>query len=176
MPTPTHDDAAGDATWAYAWPAGMRLAAELAAVAFCAGRRVLDLGCGGGQCGRAALAAGAREVVFADASPARWSTWLRCCRWRSPGAGARSTTAGGDAPPHGPFDLVLGGDILYRPFLFAELLASVAAGIGRDGAAVLADPRTTLEPELPPLAAAAGLTWEPVRRAGGYTLVRLRRA
>lgn len=150
-----------DLTGVYRWPAGDRLVRELHLVAQLAGRRVLDLGCGPGQCGWRAQELGAAAVVFADGSPAvvasRPEVLLHV--W-------------GDPVPGAPFDVILGGDILYRPECFAALLRSIALALAPRGVALLSDPRPSLEPELPFLAADAGLTWTASRRAD-YTLVTL---
>jgi SAM-dependent methyltransferase len=152
-----------DLTGGYAWPAGDRMARDLHAVAAFAGRRVLDLGCGPGQLGRRALALGAATVVFADGSAAVVAALAGFAavehRW-------------GDPVPGAPFDVILGGDILYRPECFADLLRSIALALAPDGVALLSDPRPVLDAELPALAAAAHLTWTTARRAD-YTLATL---
>lgn len=159
-----------DDTGAYAWPAGRRLARDLAAVVDCRGRTVCDLGCGQGALGRAALAAGAARVVFLDGDPAALESARAACN--DPRAEFHPQRWG-EPVPVAPCDLVLGGDVLYRPPFFAALLASVAAALAPEGEALLSDPRQQLEDELLPLAAAAGLTWSTERRAD-YTLVRCR--
>jgi predicted nicotinamide N-methyase len=134
-----------DCTWAYCWPAGVRLSAELPVLARCAGAAVADLGCGRGHGGLSALVAGAARVAFADGDPAvlRWVEGVLAANGFA-GRARACVHAWGDPIPGGPYD-------------------------------VLADPRRRLEPELPPLAAAAGLDWSSERRDAGYTLVRLRR-
>jgi predicted nicotinamide N-methyase len=158
---------ADDGTWRYDWPAGARLLAELSSLVEVRGRRVIDLGCGSGRLGRWAAAAGAAAVLFADQSPAALAAIPPV-----PGC-AMLVHRWGEALP--PCDLLLGGDILYRPALFPALLDSVATALADGGAALLADPRARLEDELPQLAAARGLGWMVERRPGPYTLVRLRR-
>lgn len=151
-----------DVTAGYCWPAGNRLSRDLHLVIDCAGRRIVDLGCGTGQCGRRAKELGASVVVFADGNPTAVAA-----------LGADAVLhQWGDPIPGAPYDLILGGDILYRPQCFAALLHSVSLGLARQGIALLADPRPVLEPELPDLAQAAGLTWT-VERRSDYTLATL---
>jgi SAM-dependent methyltransferase len=148
-----------DATGVYRWPAGDRLSKDLHAVIVLTGLRVLDLGCGPGQCGRRAQELGAAEVVFADGNPVAVAAL--------PGAVLHQW---GDPVPGAPFAVILGGDILYRSECFAALLHSIALALTPQGVALLADPRPSLESELPALAEQAGLTWKTVRRSD-YTLV-----
>lgn len=153
-----------DGTWRYQWPAGSRLLLEIDGLIQVADRRVVDLGCGQGRLGRWALEHGAAEVVFADLSPealaaipAHPRARLLEHRW-------------GEALP--TCDVLLGGDILYRPACFADLLDSVRSALLPGSIAWLVDPRSRLEDELPALAAARGLSWVAERRPGGYTLIR----
>lgn len=157
-----------DATWRYDWPAGGRLLAELDALADPRGLTVIDLGCGGGRLGAWARGRAAARVVFADLSP----TALAAVAARFPGAETLLHRWGEPLPPA---DLVLGGDILYRSALFPQLVTSLAAALAGGGLALLADPRSNLEPELPTLCAQAGLAWTVERRREAYTLARVRR-
>lgn len=152
-----------DGTWRYQWPAGTRFLAEIADIVDVRGRDVIDLGCGQGRLGRWALEHGASRVVFTDLSaealssvPADGRAMALPHRW-------------GEALPR--CDVLLGGDILYRPASFPVLLDSVRSALAPAAQAWLVDPRSTLEPELPVLAAERGLTWRQQRRPGGYTLV-----
>jgi hypothetical protein len=70
------------------------------------------------------------------------------------------------------YDLILGGDILYRADCFPALLDSIASGLAANGLCLLSDPRERLEDELPQLAAERGLTWTTERRRD-FTLARL---
>ena len=156
-----------DATWRYDWPAGGRLLAELDALVDPGGLSVLDLGCGRGRLGAWARGRGAARVLFADLSP----TALAAVTARFADAETLLHRWGDLLPP---VDLVLGGDILYRPALFPALIDSLASALAGGGRALLADPRSSLEPELPGLCAQAGLRWSAERRPGAYTLVRIR--
>lgn len=160
-----------DLTWRYRWPAGRRLEADLPAVVACAGQTVCDLGCGQGALARAALAQGAAHVTAADG--AADAVALLRASINDPRFTAVQHSWG-EPIPGGPFTVILGGDILYRPALHPELIRSIALSLAPDGLALLVDPRRTLEAELPLLAATHHLTWHPERR-DDYTLVRLTR-
>lgn len=167
-----HDDE--DVTCLYQWQAGAFLATLPETRTACSGRRVADLGCGRGALGLSACAAGARRVLFADASRVAIDFLARTIALNALGDRAQATLhAWGTPLPDGPWEVILGGDILYRPDCFAALLDTIAASLAADGVALLSDPRITLEEALAGLAAARGLTWEAARRAH-VTVVRVR--
>lgn len=157
-----------DATWRYDWPAGGRLLAELDVLADPRGRTVIDLGCGRGRLGAWARQRGAARVVFADLSV----TALADVAERLPDAETLLHRWGEPLPPA---DLVLGGDILYRPALFPALITSLASALAGGGVALMADPRSVIEPELPGLCGKAGLSWSIERRPAAYTLARIQK-
>ena len=98
--------------WATVWPSAVALAEVVLAERSLAGRRVLDLGCGLGLVGLAALERGAR-VVFLDWEPAAIAASLASAR--DNGHEAEGHAADWRAPPLlEPFDLVLGADVLYE--------------------------------------------------------------
>ncbi len=168
--------ATGDAdlTWAYPWPAGERLATDLPALLDVRGLPIAELGCGRGHSGLTCLALGAARVLFCDLHEeplAYVRTALAINGFDS--RGRTGLHRWGEPLPDGPWPLILGADILYRPDFHARLLTSIALGLAPDGLALLADPRRELEPDLPELARHAGLTRDTERRPGPYTLVRL---
>ncbi|MBA3685150.1 MAG: methyltransferase domain-containing protein, partial [Planctomycetes bacterium] len=163
-------------TWRYAWPAGVRLSAELPELADCRDRRVADLGCGQGHNGLMALLGGAASVLFADAAPSALQWVRQVIDANDLAARAQAVEhRWGDPLPGVPCDLILGGDILYRPECFAGLLDTIATSLAADGQALLSDPRRSLDEPLPELAAVRGLAWNEERRAG-WTLVRVGRS
>lgn len=169
-------DGLREATWSYAWPAGERMAAELGAVVDCGDRRIADLGCGRGHLGLTALTAGARSVLFADGHRDAVAHLAAVIAANGFAGTARAVAhEWGDPLPDAPFDLILGGDVLYRPECFAALIATIAGSLAPDGRCLLSDPRQRLEDDLPPLAEAAGLDWSTQRRERGYTVATLRR-
>jgi SAM-dependent methyltransferase len=173
-PDPAPAPAEADVTGAYAWPAGSRLAGELAALVDCRGAVVADLGCGLGQLGFSALALGAQQVLFADGSPVAIDLAARTIGANRFGARARACRhLWGQALPGAPCTLILGGDILYRPECFAGLVDTIHASLAPGGQCLLADPRTRLDDEFAALLAGRRLGWRLERRAAGYTLARV---
>lgn len=163
-----------DVTCLYQWQAGAFLASLPLTRDACAGRRVADLGCGRGTLGLSALAHGATHVMFADASVVAIDFLARTITANALTARARSSLHTWGTPlPDGRWDVILGGDILYRPECFPALLDTIAASLTPDGIALLSDPRITLEAQLATLAAERCLTWETARIAH-ITLVSVR--
>lgn len=165
----------GRPTWAYPWPAGDRMAQDLGDHIAIAGKLV-DLGCGRGNLGLTALAAGAATVLFADGSP--YPLGFLDAVIRANDLGDIASTAvhqWGDPLPGGPYDVILGGDILYRPECFTMLMRTLGQSLAEDGVAWLSDPRRSLEPQLAELAEATGLSWTTKRPDDRYTLVALTR-
>jgi SAM-dependent methyltransferase len=165
----------GDLTWAYPWPAGERLAKDLLAlhelVPRLRGGRLAELGCGRGRSGLTALLHGAGSVLFCDVAPEPLSYVAQALHLnRLQDRGSTCQHAWGEVLPHGPYEVILGADILYRPHFQRALLISIAGSLARGGWALLADPRTVLEPELAIYAAELGLSWTTMRRPGPYTL------
>lgn len=170
-PDLAHASEPEDVTGAYQWPAGAALAAELAAVVDCRGRRVVDLGCGRGALGFTAIGLGAAQVLFTDASAIALDYVARVIATNRLTNAAIMQQSWGK-PLADRHDLILGGDILYRPECFAELFTTIAASLAEDGVCLLADPRRQLDEELPRLASAHRLTWISEHRTGG-TVVRV---
>ena len=162
-----------DGTGIYTWPGGSHLVRDLPNLLPWpppADLRAADLGCGAGVCGRALREAGVKSVAFCDGDPQA----LALVQSTVPDALTHLHTWGTPIPG-GPYDLILGGDILYRSTWQGALLASIAHSLAQDGIALLSDPRTLLEEELPDVAVELGLSWNMERRAQGYTVVRVRR-
>jgi SAM-dependent methyltransferase len=164
-----------DVTCLYQWPAGAFLGTLPLMRDTCAGRRVADLGCGRGALGLGACAHGATRVLFADASPVAIDFLTRTLAANGLADRARAALHRWGTPlPDGPWEVILGGDILYRPECFTDLLDTIAASLTTDGVALLSDPRVRLEESLTGLAAERALTWETARIAH-ITVVSIRR-
>jgi predicted nicotinamide N-methyase len=161
-----------DVTGIYQWPAGAGLASYLLTSDLCAGKRVLDLGCGRGALGFTALLRNAQHVIFADNSPVVCDLLTRTLEINEASQNAEVLSLNWGEPfPLPPCDLVLGGDILYRPKLFPALATTIASALTEHGQVYLSDPRENLEANLPAIFAAAGLrlTSERLER---FTLLR----
>ena len=161
-------------TWAYDWPAGQRMRRELSSLIDLRDKSVCDLGCGRGQLGFAAIDLGARFVHFCDHSSEILDFVQRKIDENDliQRAGTATHRWGADIPG-APFDVILGGDILYRPECFAELLHSIASSLSPVGCALLADPRLHLENELFELSISQGLKSVYSRR-DSYSLIEIR--
>jgi predicted nicotinamide N-methyase len=142
--------------WAVLWPSSIALAEAVAKGPSVAGRRVLDLGCGLGLAGLAALHRGA-HVTFLDWEPialevAKASAWAAglsslhtvACDWRAP-------------PPLAPFDVVLGADLLYEARNGPGVARFLADHLAEVGEAWITDPGRLHAREFPGDLAAAGL-------------------
>jgi len=179
-PVPPDEVNPDDHTWAYGWPAGARMAADFPHIfpeeTALATSRVADLGCGLGALGFSALYAGAREVLFADGADGAVAWVAAVIAENALGNRARAMRhAWGTPLPEGPWNLIMGGDILYRPASFPALLDTIAQSLAPHGRCLLSDPRAVLEDDLPLLAQARDLTWTTERRSANYTLIRVTR-
>ena len=132
----------GDAgpLWAQTWTSGVVLAGLLARCPL-RGVRVLELGCGLGLVAIAAARAGGRVTVNDRSKLALAFTALNAdenrvavetvqCEWESPQA----------LDVHGPWDLVLGSDILYVERSAHALTALLDRVVAADGEVWITDP------------------------------------
>ncbi len=140
------------------WPAAEALAAEVLAGPRLDEKRALDLGCGLGLCGFAAACQGAR-VTFFDWEPRALA--IVAASARRPGQPAASFAfVVGDwrqPPPLGPFDLILGADLLYERRNGPAVAAFLARHLAPGGEAWIADPGRPHATSFPSLAQAEGL-------------------
>ena len=130
--------------WAEIWPSSKALAATLLRdPSLCAGRRVVELGCGPGLAGLVALQQGA-DVLFTDwmpealelaalnvrenlGQPAR----VRLVDWRDPPADLRA-------------EVLLASDCTYEARFFADLYQCFARLLEPGGRVLLAEPGQSL--------------------------------
>lgn len=118
--------------WAHAWAGGLVLARHvLDHPEVVAGRRVLDLGCGGGVVGIASAKAGAARVLALDVDIAATEAARLNAELNSVAIEVERRDPTGDAPPE--VDLILAGDVFYDPAVAARILPFLercaAAGI-----------------------------------------------
>jgi predicted nicotinamide N-methyase len=131
------DDAAP--YWAYPWGGGLALARYLLDhPEIVAGKRVLDLGAGGGVVAIAAMRAGARSALAIDIDPGALAAIALNAEANDVAVVAICNDPLGAAPPD--VDLTLVGDLFYEASLAARTTAFLercqAAGI----AALIGDP------------------------------------
>ena len=128
--------------WAHLW-AGSRALAGLMAQADCAGRRVVDIGCGLGLAGLVAARRGASVTMcdlFGEALRfARGSIELNACRAGLVQMDLRASAL------RGRFDYCVAADVTYDPSLQAATAGFLAAHLARDGRAWCAESVRTLD-------------------------------
>ena len=161
--------------WATPWPSGAVLAGALTEDPPPPGTRVLELGCGLGLPSIVAARAGARvlatdghsdAVAFAAHSMAlnEVEGEVAVAEWASDGDALAA---------RGPWDLVLGADVLYLRANVEAALALLPRLVAPDGEVLLADPRRAGTRDL--LAAARATFTVRTRQEGEVALHRLRR-
>jgi len=125
--------------WAATWPSGEQLARVVAGVPLL-GRAVLDLGCGLGLVAIAAARAGA-DVLAVDVSADAVTFAAENMSLNGVGGRTANCSWADDAVAEcGPFDLVLGGDILYSSIGVQALLDALPPLVAHEGEAWFADP------------------------------------
>ena len=145
------------------------------------GQHVLDLGCGLGACGFAAASMGAR-VTFFDWEPRALEIVTASAHKQQAAPGMFDLHVGDwrQPPPFGPFDLILGADVLYERRNAPAVAAFLARHLKPGAEAWIADPGRPQADPFPALTVEAGLelvTTEilPPRPHGAeITLLRLR--
>lgn len=145
--------------WAYLWPGAYLLADAIAREAWADGLEALEIGCGLGLAGLAAMACGLRvqfsdydatPLRFVDRSvlanrfdPARYAT--RLLDWR--------------ALPAERFPVILGADVLYERRLVPLVARVIDQVLAPGGQALLAGPYRRATEDLPGCLEQAGLAW-----------------
>ncbi|HWA60642.1 MAG TPA: 50S ribosomal protein L11 methyltransferase, partial [Caulobacteraceae bacterium] len=134
------DEAFGAPYWAYDWGGGLALARHvLDNPGVVADRRVLDLGCGSGLVGIAAMKAGARSVLAADTDPyAIAAAPLNAALNGVAVETALRDVTGGGAPPD--IDLVLVGDLFYDEALARRVTRFLELCVAAGTAVLVGDP------------------------------------
>ncbi len=121
------------------WPSGAALAAQLLDGPRLDGVQVLDLGCGAGPSGLAAARRGA-SVAFLDWEP-RALRLVELSAARLDVVPSRLIEADWrDDVEGGPWDIVLGADVLYEERNIPAVARFLAAHLSADGRGLIADP------------------------------------
>jgi len=130
--------------WAHLWTGSRHLARLLATRLTCAGRRVVDIGCGLGLVGVVAARRGARVLAVDTAYAALAFTRANAAR----NACALQVVQADVAHPglRGPFDLCLAADVTYDPRLQLALGAFLAAHLSPAGEAWGVESVRTMDP------------------------------
>lgn len=145
------------------------------------GQHVLDLGCGLGPCGFAAARQGAR-VTFFDWEPRALEIVAASASRQQAPPDAFDFVVGDwrRPPPFGPFDLILGADVLYERRNAPAVAAFLVQHLKPGAEAWIADPGRPQAGPFPALAEAEGLalvsaeTLPPREHGAEITLLRLR--
>lgn len=139
--------AESDPYWAMLWPAARAMAEFVLRSRWTRGVSALELGCGVGLVGVAALAAGL-DVTVTDYSPLAVSVALTNAR-RNGFVRARGQVLDWREPPALRYPLILASDVLYDASRHAALLECVARLLDRSGVCWIGDPgRHLVEPFL----------------------------
>lgn len=149
--------------WAYLWPgAGMLAEAVLARWGGIdpGEERVLELGCGLGLGGLAAMALGFR-VCFSDYDPAAFGFIRRSVAENGfPAECASTTLLDWREPPDARFPRIIAADVLYEKRLVPLVAQVLAELLAPDGEALIATPYRVSAEGFPKEAAARGLVVE----------------
>lgn len=141
--------------WAHLWPGARSLARLLATRVDCAGRRVVEIGCGLGLAGLTAALRGASVTAVDTAHAAlrfvQASAQLNGCRTATVQMDVRRTSL------RGRFDYCLAADVTYDPALQSALADFLATHLKPDGRAWCAESVRTLDRGLQDACAAHGL-------------------
>ena len=140
--------------WAFAWPGGQAIARHvLDHPELVHGRRVLDLGCGGGLQAIAAAQAGAVEVTANDVDPLA----IMATRLNAAANGVDPTLLADDlvavadlvgaTDPGGlRWDVVLAGDVCYERGMAGAVLAWLRGQVDQGALVILGDPGRAYAP------------------------------
>ena len=144
--------------WAYLWPGAYLLAEVVASERCLSGTRVLEIGCGLGLAGLAALGRGA-SVTFSDYDEAPFPLIRQSVR-ASGFVSSRVETVPLDwraLPADKTYSWILGADVLYEKRLVPLVGNLIATLLAPRGTALVADPYRVAAEEFPALVESLGL-------------------
>ncbi len=132
-----------DPYWGHLWPAARKMAMLVSQFNWKSETRILELGCGSGLLGVAALAAGMR-VTFSDHQPE--ALQLSACNAIQNGYQAFDVLLFDWFAPAAidPFPIVIASDVLYEERFHQPLLDLLQRVTTREGEAWIADPGRSL--------------------------------
>ncbi len=159
--------------WARPWPSAFGMAEELDADPPAAGMRVLELGCGLGLPSIVAARAGA-EVLATDGSTdaIAYAAHSMALNGTEADVAAADWAADGDAlVERGPFDLVLGADVLYTKENAHVAMRLLPRLVAPGGKAWFADPGRSNSADF--IAAIKGMFSLKTRREGELSMYEL---
>jgi SAM-dependent methyltransferase len=140
--------------WAFLWPGALLLAEHVLSERPAPVGRAIEIGCGLGLAGLAALAVG-WHVTFSDYSPAALE--IAAMNARLNGFDRFETRIiDWQDPPADSFELVLGADVLYEARCVPDVLRVLNRMLSPGGVALLADPGRSVADPFPAVAAGAG--------------------
>lgn len=144
--------------WPYLWPGAYLLAEVVARASWPDGLEALEIGCGLGLAGLAALASGMARVHFTDYDEAPLAFVARgaAANGFAPG---RFTARRLDwrAPPEERYPLILGADVLYERRLVPLVAGLCARMLAPGGTALVAGPYRVATEDLGPCLERVGL-------------------
>ena len=143
--------------WATLWPVARYLAEEVVSLQWPVGGKAIELGCGLGLPGIAALIKG-MDVTFTDYD----ATALRFVEenTKSNGFGSvRTVLLDWRTPLTETFDLILASDVIYEQRNVAPLVSSFSAMLAAGGTVILADQNRPHADELRDRLSRAGFSW-----------------
>ena len=142
--------------WAYVWPSSLLVAEEVLGRSWTTKMHAIEIGCGLGLAGLAALAGG-MHVTFTDYSPAALTLASHNARQNGFEEFDVKKLDWHD-PPKIRFDLVLGADVLYEQRCLEEVLGVLDSVLDRSGEALIGDPNRSVANAFPSLAQSRGYT------------------
>lgn len=143
--------------WATLWPVASFLSEIILLRSWTPGQRTLELGCGLGLPGLAAMAKGL-SVVFSDYDATALKFVETNCRLNN-FVDFQTLKLDLRSPPDGTFDIILASDLIYERRHVAPLVALIKKNLAPDGFALVADQNRPYQENFLACLAAQGFTW-----------------
>jgi predicted nicotinamide N-methyase len=127
-----------DPYWAELWPASLPMARLIHASSWAPNEKAIELGCGIGVVGLAALLAGL-DVTFTDRVELAVATAVENAH-RNGFTGARGLVLDWAQPPQQQYPIIIASDVLYDRELHSPLLGAIKALLADGGECWIGDP------------------------------------